>query len=64
MHAACCKSGAVYLYWLAMEAQAAIFEICPHAFCKGQTAHRAYQLKPAVQTTPQQFAHSAGSGRD
>jgi hypothetical protein len=63
MRAQCCQAGTVFLYWFHAEVKQAQYESCGHAFCKGQYAHTAYKLQPA-QAVPQQFAHSAGYGRD
>jgi hypothetical protein len=58
-YSACSLKPMVKLYWFAFEAQQAT---CLHAFCKQQ--HAAYQLKPAVQGTGFQAAHTVGYGRD
>jgi hypothetical protein len=62
MHAQCCQAGTVFLFWFYAEVKAAQAANCGHAFCRMQ--HTAYQLKPAVQATQFQAAHSAGYGRD
>ena len=62
MHAACCKAGTVCLCWFYAEVKQTQTASCGHAFCRRD--HLSYQLKPAVQATQFQAAHSAGYGRD
>jgi hypothetical protein len=62
---ACCRDGVVVLFWFAAQAMEAVHEKCPHAFCRGNAGHGAFQLQPAKQQQQAyQPAHAAGYGRD